>query len=148
MKVTYYGHACFSAQIGSRTLLFDPFISGNELAKAIDVNKVPADYIRKQTLVNAERYITPEMKEVEVRLLNADEEIHGLEPVRVYVAALVSHHPRRQERVRNDEQHHVVHAPPVHLLQPLGLLVRDVVEVLRAQAAAGPHRVAQQPPTS
>jgi DNA mismatch repair protein MutS len=43
----------------------------------------PAEYIRKQTLVNAERYITPEMKEIEVRLLNADEEIHTLE-VKLY----------------------------------------------------------------
>jgi L-ascorbate metabolism protein UlaG (beta-lactamase superfamily) len=45
MKVTYYGHACFAAQVANKTLLFDPFITGNELAKAIDVKKVPADYI-------------------------------------------------------------------------------------------------------
>ena len=45
MKVTYYGHACFAVQIGRRTFLFDPFISGNELARAVDPNKVPADYI-------------------------------------------------------------------------------------------------------
>lgn len=45
MKVTYYGHACFAAQVSTRTLLFDPFITGNELAKGIDVNKVPADFI-------------------------------------------------------------------------------------------------------
>jgi L-ascorbate metabolism protein UlaG (beta-lactamase superfamily) len=45
MKVTYYGHACFAAQIAGKTLLFDPFITGNELAKNIDVSKVPADYI-------------------------------------------------------------------------------------------------------
>jgi len=45
MKVTYYGHACFTAQVAGKTLLFDPFITGNELAKAIDVQKVPADYI-------------------------------------------------------------------------------------------------------
>ena len=45
MKVTYYGHACFAAQVGRKTLLFDPFISGNELAKHIDPQKVPADYI-------------------------------------------------------------------------------------------------------
>ena len=45
MKVTYYGHACFGAQVGGKTLLFDPFITGNELAKAIDVKKVPADYV-------------------------------------------------------------------------------------------------------
>jgi len=45
MKVTYYGHACFSVQVGKRTLLFDPFISGNPLAQAIDVKSVPADFI-------------------------------------------------------------------------------------------------------
>ncbi len=45
MKVTYYGHACFAAEVANKTLLFDPFIAGNELAKAIDVKTVPADYI-------------------------------------------------------------------------------------------------------
>jgi L-ascorbate metabolism protein UlaG (beta-lactamase superfamily) len=45
MKVTYYGHACFAAQVANKTLLFDPFITGNELAKAIDLTAVPADYI-------------------------------------------------------------------------------------------------------
>ncbi len=45
MKVTYYGHASFAAQVGNRTLLFDPFITGNELARNIDVNRIPADYI-------------------------------------------------------------------------------------------------------
>jgi L-ascorbate metabolism protein UlaG (beta-lactamase superfamily) len=45
MKTTYYGHSCFAVQIKSRTLLFDPFITPNDLAKNIDVNKVPADYI-------------------------------------------------------------------------------------------------------
>ncbi|MBX2998940.1 MAG: DNA mismatch repair protein MutS [Caldilineaceae bacterium] len=36
-------------------------------------HKVPADYIRKQTLANCERYITPELKEYESLILNADE---------------------------------------------------------------------------
>lgn len=45
MKVTYYGHACFAAQVSNRTLLFDPFITGNELAKGIDVGKISADFI-------------------------------------------------------------------------------------------------------
>lgn len=40
---------------------------------------VPSDYIRKQTLVNAERYITPEMKEYEALVLNAEERIHEIE---------------------------------------------------------------------
>ncbi|MBX3015195.1 MAG: DNA mismatch repair protein MutS [Caldilineaceae bacterium] len=37
------------------------------------IDKVPADYIRKQTLTNAERYITPDLKEYEALVLNADE---------------------------------------------------------------------------
>jgi len=45
MKITYYGHSCFSVQAGAKHLLFDPFISPNELAKHIDVSKIPADYI-------------------------------------------------------------------------------------------------------
>lgn len=42
-------------------------------------DKVPEDYIRKQTLVNAERYITPELKDYESRVLNAEEEILATE---------------------------------------------------------------------
>jgi L-ascorbate metabolism protein UlaG (beta-lactamase superfamily) len=45
IKLTYYGHACFSVAVGGKTLLFDPFITQNELAKSIDVNTIPADYI-------------------------------------------------------------------------------------------------------
>ena len=41
--------------------------------------KVPADWIRKQTLVNAERYITPELKEYEEQILGAEEKILTLE---------------------------------------------------------------------
>ena len=40
---------------------------------------VPPEYIRKQTLVNAERYITPEMKEYESLVLNAEDAIHEIE---------------------------------------------------------------------
>ena len=40
---------------------------------------VPAHYVRKQTLVNAERYITEELKQFESRVLNAEEERAGLE---------------------------------------------------------------------
>lgn len=42
-------------------------------------NIVPIDYIRKQTLVNAERYITPELKEKEDIILNAEDKINQLE---------------------------------------------------------------------
>jgi DNA mismatch repair protein MutS len=42
-------------------------------------DKVPADYERKQTLVNAERFTTPELKEYEVKVLGAEERIIQLE---------------------------------------------------------------------
>lgn len=42
-------------------------------------DKVPADYIRRQTLANAERFITPELKEYEDKVLNAEERILKLE---------------------------------------------------------------------
>jgi len=42
-------------------------------------DKVPADWIRKQTLVNAERYITQELKEYEEKILGAEEKILVLE---------------------------------------------------------------------
>ncbi|MBP9212696.1 MAG: DNA mismatch repair protein MutS, partial [Bacteroidetes bacterium] len=41
--------------------------------------KIPGDYIRKQTMTNAERYITPELKEYEDKVLNADEKILAIE---------------------------------------------------------------------
>ncbi len=42
-------------------------------------DKIPGDYIRKQTLTNAERYITPELKQYEERVLGAEERITALE---------------------------------------------------------------------
>ena len=41
--------------------------------------KIPAEYIRKQTVKNAERYITPELKEYEEKVLTADEKSKDLE---------------------------------------------------------------------
>ena len=49
-----------------------------EITKAHN-EKIPEDYIRKQTLVNAERYITPELKEYEEKILSADEKIQSIE---------------------------------------------------------------------
>jgi L-ascorbate metabolism protein UlaG (beta-lactamase superfamily) len=45
MNFTYYGHSCFSIEVSGKTLLFDPFITGNPLAGGIDVNKISCDYI-------------------------------------------------------------------------------------------------------
>ncbi len=49
-----------------------------EVSKA-NLSQVPADYIRKQTLVNGERFITPELKEYESLILNARDRITELE---------------------------------------------------------------------
>jgi DNA mismatch repair protein MutS len=50
-------------------------------------DKVPHEWIRKQTLVNAERYITPELKEYEEKILHAEDRMQGIE--QKYFSALV-----------------------------------------------------------
>ena len=45
IKITYLGHACFSIEAGGSTILFDPFVSQNPLAKHIHVDELKADYI-------------------------------------------------------------------------------------------------------
>lgn len=52
-------------------------------------DKVPTTWIRKQTLVNAERYITEELKEYEEQILGAEEKIQALES-RLYAELLIS----------------------------------------------------------
>ena len=49
-----------------------------EVSKS-NLDRVPPDYIRRQTLVNAERFITPELKEFEARVLRAEEERNARE---------------------------------------------------------------------
>lgn len=43
------------------------------------MDEAPADYIRKQTLVNGERFITEELKELETKMLTAGERLSALE---------------------------------------------------------------------
>ncbi|MCA6364545.1 MAG: metal-dependent hydrolase [Bacteroidetes bacterium] len=45
MKITYYGHSCFGIETGGKHLLFDPFITYNELAAGINKDEIKADYI-------------------------------------------------------------------------------------------------------
>ncbi|GEP92749.1 L-ascorbate metabolism protein UlaG, beta-lactamase superfamily [Chitinophaga terrae (ex Kim and Jung 2007)] len=45
MKYTCYGHSCFAVEIQGKKVLFDPFITHNELAKSVDISKIEADYI-------------------------------------------------------------------------------------------------------
>ncbi|WP_326909084.1 DNA mismatch repair protein MutS [Sedimentibacter sp. MB31-C6] len=59
------------------------------------LKSVPDNYIRKQTLANCERYVTPELKEMEAKILNADEQVMKLEydlflEVRQYIKSQVT----------------------------------------------------------
>ncbi|MDB5010854.1 MAG: metal-dependent hydrolase [Mucilaginibacter sp.] len=45
MKTTFYGHATVGLEIGGKSLLFDPYITPNPLAKHIDINSLKPDYI-------------------------------------------------------------------------------------------------------
>ena len=45
MKFTFYGHSSFAVEIKGKKIVFDPFITHNELAKSVDINKIEADYI-------------------------------------------------------------------------------------------------------
>lgn len=66
-------------------------------------DRIPENYIRKQTLTNAERYVTPELKEYEEKILHAEERILALETrlfneVRLQVAA-------HAEAIQADSRH-------------------------------------------
>jgi L-ascorbate metabolism protein UlaG (beta-lactamase superfamily) len=45
MKITYYGHSSFFIETAGKSILFDPFISPNELAKEINVAEIQPDYM-------------------------------------------------------------------------------------------------------
>ena len=45
MKFTYYGHSCFMVETSGKKILFDPFITYNDLAKHINLNSIVPDFI-------------------------------------------------------------------------------------------------------
>jgi len=45
MQFTYYGHSCFSVTVNGKIILFDPFITQNDLAKDISIGDINAHYI-------------------------------------------------------------------------------------------------------
>ena len=45
MRFTYYGHSCFLVETSGKKILFDPFITYNDLAKDIDINSIKPDFI-------------------------------------------------------------------------------------------------------
>lgn len=44
-NITYYGHSTFLVEIDDKRILFDPFISPNEMAEGVDIEAIHADYI-------------------------------------------------------------------------------------------------------
>lgn len=65
-------------------------------------DRVPQNYTRKQTLANAERYITPELKEYEEKVLNAEEKLSALE--REIFGELLAFTSERSEPIVRDAQ--------------------------------------------
>lgn len=45
MQVTHYGHASFRIEVDGKGLVFDPFITPNELASGVDLSQIQADYV-------------------------------------------------------------------------------------------------------
>jgi L-ascorbate metabolism protein UlaG (beta-lactamase superfamily) len=45
MRFTYFGHSSFAMELQDKQVVFDPFITPNQLAEKIDINSIPADYI-------------------------------------------------------------------------------------------------------
>lgn len=45
MRVTFYGHACFKVELNNKSIVFDPFIRGNELANNINVKDINPDFL-------------------------------------------------------------------------------------------------------
>ncbi|MDC3030050.1 DNA mismatch repair protein MutS, partial [Flavobacteriales bacterium] len=75
-------------------------------------DKVPEEWIRKQTLVNAERYITQELKELEVKILGAEEKILALE-IQLFndlVSSLIDFIPDVQINAQRVAQLDVLHS--------------------------------------
>ncbi len=92
-----------------------------EVTKA-NARLVPEDYIRKQTLTNAERYITPELKEYETLILNAEERILEIE-----------------RRVFTEVCQHLAQYGPRLLATAVALAQTDVAAALAEVAAANDY---------
>jgi DNA mismatch repair protein MutS len=65
--------------IGSLKIRFNSVFGYYIEVSKSNLAKVPADYIRKQTLVNAERFITPDLKELEEKIVGAEEKAIAIE---------------------------------------------------------------------
>ncbi|MCB2197835.1 DNA mismatch repair protein MutS [bacterium] len=86
--------------IGSLTISYNKVFGYYIEITKVHQDKVPEHYIRKQTLVNAERYITPDLKEWEEKIIRAEEE--GLELERKLFEDVRMRIARDAERIQHD----------------------------------------------
>lgn len=107
--------------------------------------KVPSDWIRKQTLTNAERYITPELKEYEEKILGAEEKILDLES-RLFEEFVAAVAPRM-----NDVQHNAQIIAQIDLLSCFARNAEDyhyvkprLIPESRIEIKGGRHPVIEQ----
>ena len=82
-------------------------------------NRVPKDWTRKQTLVNAERYVTQELKDYESKILSAEEKIHALEN------QLYSHLVEKSSAYINQLQSNAQIVAKIDCLQGFATLAKD-----------------------
>ena len=114
-----------------------------EVTKA-NLDKVPDDYVRKQTLANAERYFTPELKEWEERVFDAEDRMDKLEvglfnEVRARVAAEVT---RIQEAGSRAARLDVL-STLAHVAERRGYVRPEVHTGFEVEILAGRHPVVE-----
>jgi DNA mismatch repair protein MutS len=108
-------------------------------------DRAPENYVRKQTLVNGERYITPEMKEYETLVLNAEDRIHEIE-ARIFhelCATLAKSGPRLLQAARALAEHDVL-ASLAEVAAASGFVRPEITGDAELDIRAGRHPVVEQ----
>jgi DNA mismatch repair protein MutS len=115
-----------------------------EVTKA-KTDLVPEHYIRKQTLVNAERYVTPELKEYEIKVFNAEDEIKELErSLFLEVCERLAIQVERLVRTARVLAHLDVMAALAEVAASHGYVCPEVVEEDLLEIHGGRHPVVEQ----
>jgi len=106
---------------------------------------VPEHYIRKQTLVNAERYVTPELKEYEIKVFNAEDEIKELErSLFLEVCERLTIQVERLVRTARVLAHLDVMSALANVAASQGYVCPEVVEEDLLEIHGGRHPVVEQ----
>ncbi|WP_008308364.1 DNA mismatch repair protein MutS [Leptolyngbya sp. PCC 6406] len=108
-------------------------------------DQAPDNYIRKQTLTNEERYITPELKEREARIFTAQEQVHALEyEIFQRLREQVGHHADLIRRVARTVAAADVLAGLAEVAIYQGYCCPEMVNSRQLQMEAGRHPVVEQ----